>query len=195
MLTPNTPLKNIPKITLKYAAVLEKLGLKTVSDLLSYFPFRYVDFSQTISLSSEYLGQTVTVAGKIAKTKLNRIFRRKMTIVDIRIEDDNGTELKAVWFNQPFILTSLAVGDEIRLSGKLALDGRKFFMSAPAWEKAARDETNTGILVPVYSETKGLTSKWLRWQLKPLLESAKLLDDPLPMEARQKLNLYDFYTA
>ena len=68
-------------------------------------------------------------------------------------------------------------------------------MSNPAWERASRENTNTGAIIPVYSETHGLTSKWIRWQIKPLLEIAKQLEDPLPYETRQKLNLYDLYTA
>jgi ATP-dependent DNA helicase RecG len=195
MITPQTLLKSIPRITPKYAVVLEKLGLRTVQDLLLYFPFRYDDFSQNISLSANYLGQIVTVEGIVTKTKLNRIFRRRMTIVDVRLEDANGTELKAVWFNQPFIMTSINMGDVVRLSGKLILDGKKFSMSSPAWEKSSRENTNTGILVPVYSETKGITSKWIRWQLKPLLSLARQMNDPIPEDIRKKLNLFDLPTA
>jgi ATP-dependent DNA helicase RecG len=195
MITPKTLLKNIPKITLPYAKILEKLKLFTIEDLLFYFPFRYDDFSKIVPVDAKFAGQVVTVEGKIVKAKLTRIFRRRMTISEIIIQDENNIPLKAVWFNQPYILDSLKEGTLTRLSGKLTA-GKKFLeMSNPSWEKAARDATNTGRLVPVYSETRGLTSKWLRWQIKPLLEAAKKLGDPLPPEARKRLNLYDIYTA
>jgi len=195
LITPKTLLRSIPKITPKYAGALEKLGLFTVEDLLFYFPFRYDDFSKTVSLDEKYLSQVVTIAGKIVKSKINRIFRRRMTIVEVVIQDKNNLPLKAAWFNQPYLLDLMKEGFEIRLSGKLERKGKYFVMTGPAWERAERDTTNTGRLVPVYSETRGITSKWLRWQLKTLLETAKKIADPLPLEARRRLNLYDIQTA
>jgi len=195
MLTLKTPLKNIPKITPKYIKVLEKMELHSVEDLLLRFPFRYDDFSQTALISPECLNQTVTVEGKITKTKLARIFRRKMTIAEITVIDKNNIPLKAVWFNQPFILDTLKEGATVRLSGKIVLKGKTLQMTGPSWERAERETTNTGRLVPVYSETSGITSKWIRWQLKPLLEIAQQMEDIIPYEIRQRLNLYDIYTA
>ena len=195
MLTLQTPLKNIPKILLKYGQVLEKMGLHTVEDLLLHFPFRYDDFSQTVLISPEHINQTVTIEGVVTKTKLARIFRRKMTIAEITVEDENGIPLKAVWFNQPFVLESLPEGTTARLSGKITLRSKILQMSNPSWEKATRETTNTGCLVPVYSETRGITSKWIRWQIKPLLELAKQINDLIPYEIRTRLNLYDIYTA
>src|SRR3990172_7467780 len=202
-------LRNIPKITLPYAKILEKLGLLTVEDLLFYFPFRYDDFSKIVPIDAKFAGQVVTVEGKVAKAKLTRIFRRRMTISEIIIQDKNNIPLKAVWFNQPYVLDSLKEETLARLSGKLTA-GKKFLeMSNPSWEKASRDTTNTGRLVPVYGETRGLTSKWLRWQLKMLLDkigrpmslgrfgrkTSDVLSDPLPPETRKRLNLYDLHTA
>ena len=195
MVNLETPLKNLPHVTPKYAKTLEKLGLLTVQNLLFYFPFRYDDFRNIAPITDDLIDKTITVEGKIIKTKLNRIFKKRMTVVEATLENANGTELKAVWFNQPFILESLVQGATVRLSGKLARDGKKFVMSSPAWEKAARDETHTGRLVPVYSETTGLTSRWLRWQIKPLLHLAQNLPDVLPGDLREKYNLYDIYTA
>lgn len=195
MLNPNTPLKDIPKITPKYLKLLEKVGLKTIRDFLFYFPFRYDDFSQIVPIAEEYIGKIITIEGIVKKTKLARIFRRKMTIAEVVIQDEFNTPLKAAWFNQHFILDTLKEGVSIRLSGKLELKRKFFVMTNPAWEKSSREATNTGILVPVYPETKGLTSKWIRWQLKPLLLLAQQIEDPIPFEIRKRLNLYDIYTA
>jgi len=195
MITLQTKLASIPKILPKYAKLLEKLGLYNIEDLLFYFPFRYDDFSKTVPISEEYLEQTVTVQGKIIKSKLTRIFRRHLSIVEIIIQDGNNLPLKAVWFNQPYIAENLKEGTEVRLSGKIILNKKFLSMSNPAWERSTRENTNTGAIIPVYSETRGLTSKWLRWQIKPSLLLAKQLEDPIPFETRKKLNLYDLYTA
>jgi ATP-dependent DNA helicase RecG len=118
-----------------------------------------------------------------------------MTITEILIQDNNKNPLKAVWFNQPYILETLKEDAIVRLSGKLALDKKIFSMVSPAWEKATRDATNTGRLVPIYSETPGISSKWIRWQIKPLLQFSKDIPDILPEEIRKKFNLYDLRTA
>ncbi|MFA6383130.1 MAG: ATP-dependent DNA helicase RecG [Parcubacteria group bacterium] len=195
MITPETLLAKIPRVTPKYLGLLEKVGIISVRDFLLYFPFRYDDFSQIVQISEEYIGQTVTIKGIVKKTKLARIFRRKMTITEVVIQDEFNTPLKAIWFNQHFILDTLKEGVLVRLSGKLELKGKFFTMTNPAWEKSSREATNTGILVPVYNETRGLTSKWIRWQLKPLLPLAKQVEDPIPFEIRKRLNLYDIQTA
>jgi len=194
MLSIKTSLKNIPLINPKYQKVLEKIGLKTVEDFLLYFPFRYDDFSKIVPLEEKYLNEVITVGGKIIKKKLARLFRRRMTIAEITIEDENNVQLKAVWFNQPYIVESLKEGEAVRLSGKLGQDKKKFSMLNPAWEKASRDTTNTGRLVPIYSETKGLTSKWIRWQMKMFLEKIKI-EDMIPIEIIQKFNLPSLSSA
>ena len=185
-----TPLRHIPKITPKYSQILERLGLFTVQDFLFYFPRRYDDFSQTVTLSEQYLHSVVTVSATVLKTKLSRLFRRKLTITEVIFEDENKVKLKAVWFNQPFILEAMPEGTEVRLSGKLEYKGKYFFFSNPAWEKASREKTNTGQIVPVYPETPGITSKWIRWQMKIFLEKSPDLKDYVPEEIRQKLHLY-----
>ncbi|HAT74344.1 MAG: ATP-dependent DNA helicase [Candidatus Moranbacteria bacterium GW2011_GWF2_36_839] len=195
MLDINTSIKSVPRITPKYIRVLEKLGLFTVKDLLLYLPFRYDDFSKIVPLSKDFVGQAITTSGKIIKAKNNRLFRRKMTITEIIIEDENGEKLKAVWFNQPYILENFPVGSTARFSGKLGTAGKYFSMSNPAFEKSTRDATNTGCLVPIYSEASGITSKWIRWQIKTLLPLAKNMPDILPEEIRKKYNLSDIYTT
>jgi ATP-dependent DNA helicase RecG len=195
MLSPHNFLKKIPGITPKYTKALEKLGLFTVQDFLTYFPFRYDDFSKIVPLSEEYIGKVITVCAKVNSAKLNRIFKRKLTIAEIICEDENGTLLKVTWFNQPFIIENLPKDSSVRLSGKLELTGKYFTLSSPAWEKSSREETNTGRLVPVYSETPGITSKWIRWQMKNMLEAGKSIPDYLPEELRKKLHLYSFFSA
>lgn len=195
MMNLDTPLKNLPRVTPKYAQTLSKLGLLKVHDLLFHLPFRYDDFRRTVPVSEDFLNQGVTIEGRIAKAKNIRTWRRRMTITEIFIIDENETELKAVWFNQPYILDNLAVSSIVRLSGKLLLNDGVFSMSNPAWERAARDATNTGRLVPIYPETKGITSKWLRWQIKDLLPLAQDLPDVLSAEIRDKYSLYDIFTA
>ena len=190
MINPESSIKSLSKIGPKYQKILEKLGVFTIYDFLFYFPFRYDDFSKTTVATKENLNQVVTIEGKIEKTKNNKIFKKRLTITEIIIRDENDTPIKAVWFNQPFILEKLKEGEKARLSGKLTLNGKNFIFNNPAWEISYKEKTNTGCLVPIYSETVGITSKWIRWQIKNLLPIAKKIPDKLPDEIRKKYKLY-----
>lgn len=195
MIQLDTPLRSIPRITPKYAKVLARLGLETVQDLLLYFPFRYDDFSKTVKLSLKSVGEIITIEGIVTKARNNRIFAKRMTVTEAVIIDSDNTPLKIAWFNQPYILEGISVGSSIRVSGKLSRSGKFFSMTSPAWEKASRDMTNTGRLIPIYPETAGITSKWIRWQIKPLLLLAKNIPDILPQETKKKFNLFNIHAA
>ncbi len=64
-----------------------------------------------------------------------------------------------------------------------------------AFERAERSATHTGRLVPVYPETTGLTSKFLRWQIATLFEKLKAIPDPFDAEIIGDLHLPDLRTA
>ena len=189
MINMETKLTSLSRIAPKYLKALKKLGLFSVGDMLYHFPFRYDDYSKTVLPAEEYLGQKVTIEAKVAKSKISRIFRRRMSIVEIIFQDKNNYPLKAVWFNQPYLLESLPIGTIVRLSGKLEKQDKYFLMKNPTWERAARETTNTGRLVPIYSETEGLSSRWLRWQIHFFLKTDLKIKDPVPKKITKKLNL------
>jgi ATP-dependent DNA helicase RecG len=189
MITLETSLKSLPRISEKYAKALKKLGIITVRDLLFHFPFRYDDYSLISPISQISQGQTVTVQGKIIDVRTTRTWKRKMFLTEALIQDGLGS-VRAIWFNQPYLADSIKNGKEIRLSGKVSSDAKGLILSNPAWELASRTPTNTGRLVPVYPETEGLTSRWLRWQIQCLLRiPLSYLNDPVPPLTLKKLNL------
>ncbi len=195
MPTVQSLLKDVGKITPRYVKILADLGLFTVKDLLFYFPARYDDFSRIVPIEEKYLNQVITVEGKIIKTKLARIWRRRMTLFEVIIQDGNKIPLKALWFNQPYLGETLKEGVTVRLSGKMTLNKKFLFLSNPAWEMATRESTNTGRIVPVYREPKGLTSKWLRWKIQEFLPCASQLAEITPTKIAKKFNLYSLAKA
>lgn len=188
MITLDTPVKDIPRIGEKYAKKLKKLGIESARDLLFHFPFRYDDYSLISPVSQISPSQLVTIQGKVADIKTTRTWKKRMFLTEASISDDSES-IKAVWFNQPYIADTLRIGKEIRISGKITRDGNKLFFSNPAYELASRVTTNTGRLVPVYPETEGVTSRWLRWQIQTLLKTQISFIDPIPPITLKKLNL------
>lgn len=205
MINLETPIVNLPRIQPKYAKALKKLNIITAKDLLRHFPFRYDDYSQIFPISQISRGETVTVSGEITKSRTTRTWKKRMYLTEITLRDDSG-EIKAVWFNQPYLAEQLVEGKKIRISGSirgstsLGRSGRErsnlfaekksgLYFSNPAWELASRTPTNTARLVPVYPETEGVTSRWLRWQIQILMKSRIPLIDPIPPIIPKKLNL------
>lgn len=191
MLTLDTKVSEIPKIGPAYAKKLTKLGIKTVQDLLFYFPSRYDDFSEIIPINQTRVGEIVCVQGKILSIEQSHTFKRGMDITEIIIEDETG-QISALWFNQPYLAKSLKEEDYICLAGKVSLGKEGIYLSNPAYERFYPDNedqnlTHTGRIVPVYSETKGITSRWLRYILKPLLvQFYSQVPDMLPKEISEK---------
>jgi ATP-dependent DNA helicase RecG len=168
------PLQNISFVEKNYLKKLGQLGIETVRDFLYYFPHRYDDFSVITKISDLKPDQVVTIKGKVKEIKNIRAWKRRMTITEAFVEDSSGS-VRIVWFNQPFLVQNIKKEAQIRLSGKVNWDNKGLYLASPAYEMAKRVPTNTGRLVPVYSETRGITSRWLRWKISQLLK--KYLDD------------------
>lgn len=186
---------DVSRVYKMYAGRLERLGIRKVEDFLYHFPFRYDDFSLISKIVNLQPGETVTVQGKIVSIK-NNYTRRFRTIQNARIKDPTG-ELDIIWFNQPFIPKTLNTGDLISVSGKVEFDKNKLTIISPDYELVIDNKTiHTGRLVPVYPETRGVTSKWLRRQIYRILnENSKDLDEYLPYSLLKNAELTDYTSA
>lgn len=184
-----TTIEKLPQIGPAYIKKLHRIGIETAGDLLFYFPFRYDDFSEVKKISEVELGEVVSVYGKIIDIRNIRTWKRKMNITEALIEDDSGA-IKAIWFNQPFLIRNLKAGANVSLSGKVVYAQEGLQLSNPAYELlGGRQILHTARFVPVYHETEGLSSKWLRAHIKPLTKLVNEVGEYLPYEIikRQKL--------
>ena len=173
MLTLDTKVEEVPKIGTAYQKKLKKLKIETVQGLLFYFPSRYEDFSNIVPIKKAKLGYVVCIQGRVTEVNRSRSFKKWMEIVEIEIEDDTGP-IRALWFNQPYLGKSLKEGDMLCLAGKVSLGKEGIYLNNPAYEKISeishnQNLTHVGRIVPIYAETRGLTSRWLRYIIKPLL--------------------------
>ena len=189
MITLETKLDKLPRISASHAKKLEKLNLFTVRDLFYHFPSRYEDFSQIYNVSELEPDTNATIVGYPTDVNTLRIPNRRLTITTAIIEDDSGS-INAVWFNQKFVEQSLRSGDKLRISGKLVINDKNgLHFSSPSIERFERTPTSTGRLVPIYPETAGITSKWLRWQIQLLREKDIYIPEIIPKNILKKLNL------
>ncbi len=193
MIDLSLPIEQLKSVGPRNLPRLAKLGIKTVKDLLWHFPIRYEDYSRIIPISEIEPGQKVNIQGEVLKMSNRMIFPKKMSVTNALVGDETGA-VKVVWFNQPFIANSLKEGTLVSLAGKANLDKHGLYLSSPTYEKIQDIEfknynlTHTGGLIPIYPETEGVTSKYLRFLVKPLLKDLEV-PDPLPEEMIKKHNL------
>jgi len=175
MITLATKIEEIPKVGAAYAKKLKKFGIKTVQDLLFYFPARYDDFSEIISINQarQKLGEVVCVQGEIVEIETTKSIYGRMAVTKAVLQDRTA-QINIIWFNQPYLEKSLKENDFICVAGKISLGKEGLYFNSPAYERINEigeneELTHTGRIVPVYSETRGVTSRWLRYVIKPLL--------------------------
>jgi len=173
-----------------YAKRLEKLNIKTVEDLLYHFPFRYIDYSLISPICRVQPGEIVTISGEIVLMK-NEYTKYGKKIQKAQVSDGTG-KIGIVWFNQPFLVKTIKVGEQYSFSGKVDWFGHTLVMVSPEYEIQKPQTIHTGRLAPVYPETRGVTSKWLRSRIAWLIkEFAHQIEDFLPSEIQKECDLLE----
>src|SRR3989344_2824135 len=196
MLKPDTELAKIKGIGEKFIKRLEKLEIKTVKDLLRHFPFRYDDYSKIVKIAELNAGQSATIRGIVKKIEVRRTWQKKMIVVEALIVDETGG-ITAVWFNQPYVAQVLRPGRQANFAGKISERKGQVYLASPVYEVAGStsDTKHTAGLIPVYPETKSLTSKGLRYLIKPILANLEPLTDFIPPEILEKYSIPEINMA
>ncbi|MFC1630262.1 ATP-dependent DNA helicase RecG [Patescibacteria group bacterium] len=193
-MTLSTPIEKIPQIGPVYQKRLKRLGIKTIFNLLFHLPHRYEDFSNINKIAKIKLNETCCIQGKIIEIKNSRAWKRRMVITNAVISDSTGS-VRVVWFNQPYLIETLKPKSTVYLAGKVSVGKNGVYLSNPSYEKVSDSKgqtslTHTGRIVPVYPETLGLSSRWLRFMIKPLLMKFKgSIPETIPENIRKEHNL------
>lgn len=183
-----SPISELPSVGPAYSTRLKRLGIYTIGSLLYHIPSRYLDFESMSTIFHARAGETTSLRAKISSVK--NIYTRqgkKMQIAEIA--DDSG-KMNAVWFNQPFLTRTISEGSEYWLSGKVSFFNRRLALISPEYEivNTQNSPIHTARLVPVYPETSGVSSKWLRTKVHQTLNLMKgKVDEFLPKDILEEL--------
>lgn len=192
----NRNLSRVLRTTKKHLSLLETLGVKNVKDFLMYFPRTYTDASEFTQIIDARTDQINVIKGKLSNL-FNIITKFDKKITRGLFTDASGS-IQVVWFNQPHLIKMLPRNRDIILSGKAKLAMGKIALQNPAYEiiKQYEEQIHTGRIVPVYHETEGINSKWLREKLKPLVDEwIELFEEYMPKEILDEHKLIDYRTA
>ncbi len=192
----SSPLSEHFRLTERQIHVLNKFGLKTARDLLWHFPSRYEGFAGRKAIADLVAGERASVHARVIKIEAHKTFRKKIRIAEATVSDGTGS-LKITWFNQPYMASILKPDADYTFTGTVKRGQKGFSMMNPVFEAGEINAKDSGVLVPIYPETRGLTSRWLRFAVKRVWDKIpeEEFKDPVPEEILKKYNLPSLKTA
>ncbi len=179
----------------RHAETLAQLGMKTLGDMLYYFPRRYEDYSQLKPIKSLSYGDVVTALGVIQSVHSRPIKGGKQTVVEAIISDTTGA-LRLSYFNQPWLANRFKEGMAIAVSGKVDQYLGRLVMNSPDWEPVETENLHTGRIVPIYPLSGRITQKWLRGIMNQVVSRwAPAVADALPEPIKSAAHLVSLSEA
>ncbi len=185
-LTPDTPVRYLKGVGPKTAERFEKLGILTLSDLLCHYPRRYLDFSKPYSIAEAPSDTECVVKAEVFVKPGGRILPGGRRMERITAGDDVSS-LEVTWFNNPYAVQKLELGQEYYFQGIVTGGMLRRQMVNPQVRTDAQVASSP--FEAVYPQTEGLTSSAIAKCVRQLLPHVELLPDPLPPGMLKKYRL------
>ena len=183
-----TDIRYIKGIGEQRAKALNKLGITTLRDLISWFPRKYDDRRQARRIADLVPGESACVAAMIAAEPKVSHIRKGMDLIKVRAVDETGM-LDITFFNQTWLKSQLIQGETYIFYGKAEGNLLRKTMVSPIVEREGRGEF-TGRIVPIYPLTAGVSQLILSRSIRQGLDAcADILPDALPDQVRQDHHL------
>ena len=198
-----TPVQYIKGVGPYIASLLEKLGIKTLEDLIYHIPERYLDRQKIEKISDLKAGSNQVIEAALLTSGESQLGRTRRKIFQAVFSDGTGL-LHAKWFNyySNSIAKQFKVGRRAILSGQVEIYRHEKQMIHPEieWQNEGEEEKEQEVqhqgIVPVYSATEGLNQKTLRKILhQAMLKADESLLETLPSEILSKHQLLDYKTS
>lgn len=202
---------HFPRLKPDQKKALDKLGIKTIRDLIYHFPARYEQAGPSGTIAGASSGNDVTLYGTVRKPVAKKAWKSRKPIGEAWLEDASG-KIKMMWFGQPYIAKMLTDGMVVKATGRIAGTGAKAYLANPEIDKSpvppegihdtlfAKGEGVEGLdqsLYAIYPESKGVSSLWLLHACRKVFETGlhETLPDPIPSDILERYTLPTLATA
>ena len=165
---------------------LRKLGIETIEQLLTHYPRDYKDRSQILKIEELVPGETATFIAQVRGEGQNG-GRGRMVFTRLKVYDETGT-ITVVWFNQPYMKSSLKIGESYLFTGKIQEKGRQREVLSPECERIGENFAG-GRIIPVYPSVEGISQKTLRMLMEQALQKTGRLPEEFPLWLRRDFRL------
>ncbi|MCH5213115.1 MAG: ATP-dependent DNA helicase RecG [Oscillospiraceae bacterium] len=178
----------------KRAALFEKKGIKTVEDLLYFFPRSHEDRSKIKPIDRCEDGETVCIAATVYQLPLDRYVRRGMLITTMSVMDESGI-MQLVWYNNKYIKNNFTDNGRYIFFGKVSRSKQgRIQMVAPVFEKYG-SERFMGRIIPIYPLTAKLPQKVVQSTMELALGEAGTLEEYIPEHIREEYKIAELNFA
>jgi ATP-dependent DNA helicase RecG len=194
--TLDAPVEQLSGVGPTNAKRLEKLGIRTIRDLLLTLPFGWEAYGGPTPISALVPGAQATVVGTIVSITPKITKFKKMKLTEATIHDDRGAGIRIAWFNQRFVAKNLHKGDRVAVAGMVKAGyGGMVEMQNPHYERLEDSDgaqpSRVGGMMPKYHLVDGLSSRKIARWVESALPLAGQLDDILPAEVRERHHLLE----
>ncbi|CVI68278.1 ATP-dependent DNA helicase RecG [Clostridiales bacterium CHKCI001] len=172
----------------KTAALMGKLGITTVGELLEYYPVSYDSYEAPVTVRQADFLDFAAVQGTMITSPSIRQMNRKQIVVS-QIRDRNGDTLRVIWFHMPFLRGTMKAGMQFVLRGRLHGYGSARTMEHPQMFTLGAYDALVGTRQPIYALTAGLTSKTIGKAVSQVWESGIEIEESLSQDQRERWKL------
>ena len=185
----DTDIRYIKGIGEARARSLEKLGIRDLAGLVSYFPRAYEDRTAVRPIAELAMDETACVRAMVAaEPRLTRV-RRGLDLVKLRIVDESGSA-DVTFFNQSYVRDQLVPGESYVFYGKVGGNLLRKTFTNPVFEREDRAGTVTGRILPLYRLTHGISNKLVVSAVECALDACgDMLPELLPAEITEQYAL------
>ena len=184
-------LKNIKGIGEKKIALLNKLGIFTVNNLLEYFPYSYIDTTKFKKISEITEEGSYSYRLKIMSLMENRK-KRNIRVTKFLAMDEEMNYCTIVYFNNIFISKNLKINNVYEMYGRAKLLGKNVEIQSPTMQNKANI---IGSIIPQYHLCKGISNLDLVKIIQNLLKKNSYFEEKLPSNILNELNLESYDNA
>lgn len=171
------------------AKTLEKLGIRTLRQLIEHFPRAYEDRTAVYSIAEAPFDTPVSIRALVARQPVLSRIRRGMELVKLRAVDDSGS-VDITFFNQNYLKNKFQPGESYIFYGKISVVGNHRSMSNPEFEAVPENAEAAGRLVAKYPLTHGISNKMLSGYIRTALnELGNAVPDHLPQSVVRRHEL------
>lgn len=173
-------LENIKGLGPKRIESLHAANIRSLRDILYYFPYRYKDTSKITSIASIAAGDTVCIECFLQKKIITQYFNGLNR--SIAMMGDQSGSIKCIWYNAPWIRSKIIEGKKFLLYGRVYLDRKKLYLSNPSIEEVKG-------IIPIYKKIPNISNNLFSKLVKIALEEEPVDTEIIPSNLEKEYNL------
>ena len=190
----NKEVKYIKGVGPNRGELLNKLGIYTLYDLITYYPREYENRGILKKISDVSDGEEVLIKATVQSRLTEARIRKGLTLYKTKVADDTGF-MEITWYNQSYLKNQIKPGDTFNFFGKVKEKYNRKEMNSPVFDIENKSK-NTGKIIPVYPLTYKLSQNTLRTIIENGLKEVEgNIKETLPQYILKENNLYDINTA